>query len=56
MESIILVSYRPSLVLDFVEGEGVGEGGPQFHGSDNLCELNDLPKARIVVNKVTMGA
>ena len=32
------------------------EGGPQSHGSDNQCELNDLPKARIIVNEVTRGA
>ena len=50
MVSIILVSYCPSVVLDFVEGEGVGEGGPQLLGSDNQCELNDLPKARIMEN------
>ena len=29
---------------------GVGEGGPQLLGSDNQCELNDLPKARIMEN------
>ena len=32
------------------EGGGVGEGGPQLLGSDNQCELNDLPKARIMEN------